>query len=737
MLPLAQFLLLASLGSNVGSPVDTAQVFGLGVVNEQGAPVAVHVVASRVPSICDSKVSEHGTPVSVGSDGQGRFRFDVGAPGLWHLRLRASGNAVSEAEVLVRPYDEVPESFKLRSTLPQAAGEAGATGRLPAPGVVAVVGKVISAGALPIGSALVWLSTAPSCYTLSNGAGSFRLTIPTSIELSEAALVAVAKGFSQETLPLQASRRGPLEFQLQRRPGVLRGDVVDRRGHGIDFAVVKAPDHGRSTATSADGSFVLSGLPTMEEVVVEIVAPGYAPAELRLRLSEAKPMLDTGLVTLDKLRLVKGRLAARSAQAVEGKWIVAHAKTGARLEGRVAKDGTFELGPVPPGKIEVSVSSQGQILRSLEVEVPSGEGPFQLAPIHLEGDQQLRGVVVDSKGRSVAGVQVFLRSRGEPVRRSGTGAPRGEPDAVTLADGRFEIDGLDAARAFEIEAWKEGFVPARKEIPPGEQVEDFELTLEVATTLEGLVVSETGSPIEGANVSVRPAQPGPQEPGSRAFLRTDSEGRFVRPSLAPGAHTVSILAEGFATERREISIQSGEARKAVHFTLRPEATLAGIVVDEQGNPVNTAVINVSADLGLDLPTMETTSADGRFLLHSLSPGYLSLAVTHKDFQPASAGVDLFAGPQEIQIVLKRRKQLTVAGVVLGPEGQPLAGVQVSLWNEGVTYEATTDAAGAFRLLCPEGSGILSVSGLKLPPEETGLQLDQDLLGLVLHPVHPG
>ena len=145
-------------------------------------------------------------------------------------------------------------------------------------------------------------------------------------------------------------------------------------------------------------------------------------------------------------------------------------------------------------------------------------------------------------------------------------------------------------------------------------------------------------------------------------------------------------------------------------------------------------MTVPSSVQLDFPVVETTSADGSFLLYGLQPGHLSLTVRHKEYRELALDLDLTAGRQDVQIVLERRRQFSVSGFVLDPEGRPFAGAIVTLWNDGTVFEATADARGAFTFPdCPEGPVLLGIKGFRLPPEESTLQVDRPHLGLVLHP----
>jgi protocatechuate 3,4-dioxygenase beta subunit len=502
----------------------------------------------------------------------------------------------------------------------------------------------------PVTGGLVWLGTDPACYTQIRPDGSFEIALPA---VPPAPLIAEAPGFAQEKLD-PVSTQDSLIVRLARAPGEVRGRVVDRKGAPIPFAVVKVASAGRRVATGADGNFSLDGLPVSAEIQVEISAPGFAPSASRLRIPKTKPVVDAGSIVLNHLRLVRGLVKDRPGRPLNA-FIMVDAPSGDHLERPLGPEGAFELGPLAPGTWSMSVQQEGRAVKSLELEVPPGEAPLVVPPIDLAGNFRLEGMVVDAQHKAVEGACVFLHRQQDTVRRQGTGAPKDPPDAVSGVDGRFEIRGLSPGEKAEIEVWKDGFSPARVTLADPMLESGVEVSLRPAATVEGTVVSESGAPIDGASVQVNLANLQRREGGTTSsFLITDEEGHFRISSIAPGRHTITVIAEGFATAMQDLSIAESDTRREVRFTLQEEAVLAGKVVDEWGEPV--AHAQVSLELQFPFSAMDGTSADGSFLLERLPPGKaLLLSVLQPDFKPLKTSVTLLPGRQEMQFVMERAR----------------------------------------------------------------------------------
>lgn len=150
--------------------------------------------------------------------------------------------------------------------------------------------------------------------------------------------------------------------------------------------------------------------------------------------------------------------------------------------------------------------------------------------------------------------------------------------------------------------------------------------------------------------------------------------------------------------------------------LPPAATLAGRVVDMEGNPIGNARIAGTKDFadGLEgylvpfvLPQPVQTDSSGRFVMSDLAAGGLLRISTEAAGHIASTTTLLVdKAPQEIEIrLMKAPAQLP--GVLLSADGKPLAGHPIMILGAGprrpntedsrykFAYRTVTDPAGGF------------------------------------------
>ena len=235
--------------------------------------------------------------------------------------------------------------------------------------------------------------------------------------------------------------------------------------------------------------------------------------------------------------------------------------------------------------------------------------------------------------------------------------------------------------------------------------------------LEGVVRDESGRPVAGARVQVRPRSRSPvvQTRHGRFFhstpppaVRTDETGTFVIPGVRDGNHLLEARAAGRITSVVPISAPS--VAQPVEITLRRGATLAGRVRWEDGVPAAGATIELDVT---GRRSYRTTADDaGEYRLGGLEPtllGARAMADEGDRAGGASTVLDARAGG-ELDWSPTLGSSGVVEGVVLdGGRGVPdqtvriepeedlsLFGIETLFVDRGGFRETITDAAGRFR-----------------------------------------
>ncbi|HET8733878.1 MAG TPA: carboxypeptidase-like regulatory domain-containing protein, partial [Anaeromyxobacteraceae bacterium] len=276
------------------------------------------------------------------------------------------------------------------------------------------------------------------------------------------------------------------------------------------------------------------------------------------------------------------------------------APEGALVEAR--KDGFL------PGRAEVDVTAM--VNRRLTVEL----GPAHRA---LGAAAPVAGRVVARGGASIAGALVTAA----PERAfGGAGVPSAQ--AVTSADGRFELAALDPG-SYRVTARAEGRAPAAaRHVEPGAR--DVVIELSEGGRLRGCVRdAASGAPVAPFTVLVferrSPLQLVPQR--SRSVI--DPGGCYALDDLHPGRAAVVVSAPGYAPSP-ELAVDVPATGEAVaDAALEAGGRLTGSVRDDEtGAPIagaRLAVEGILSGAASTFPVLSeaTTAADGAFTLSSL------------------------------------------------------------------------------------------------------------------------
>src|ERR1039458_964236 len=258
----------------------------------------------------------------------------------------------------------------------------------------------------------------------------------------------------------------------------------------------------------------------------------------------------------------------------------------------------------------------------------------------------------------------------------------------------------------------------------GELVRKAELTLTSSLMPEGFEGLAVQLGLDAGAMADEPAAKGPKKTFTAT---TDSGGKFKFERVDPGDYYLTVKHAGFMDETYKptgkdsvegrLHLSAGRDLSEVEFRLVPQGAVSGRVVDEDGDPVASAMVTASkfsfatgrrklqpADNGM-------TNDRGEFRLGKLPAGsyYLnaemigidamdSVPPAPKDGSPETGYVGTyFPGTTDIQqaqavevkpagdvggfvIHLQKSRVVRVKGTLAGPDGKPLKSAQIMLMS---------------------------------------------------------
>ena len=465
----------------------------------------------------------------------------------------------------------------------------------------------------------------------------------------------------------------------------IRGVVTDEKRAPVTSAIVCADGNSetlqaelihapRCTHTDSRGAYELRELYAAEYAVAAVIAP-YRPERAKpflLADGEQKSGVDL------QLRLKGVEVTGVVVDITGGPIARARVRQATEPEVETDAQGRFTLW-TRPGRIDLSASADGYVEGPRYRTYP----PRSFAPgnyeIVLTPEGSMSGTVIDVRtGKPVANATVETESESE----------------VTDDDGRFRFAHLRPGRYALMAYADAGYGLSNGSVLVGmaQQVDGVVVELHPAYRASGRVVQPDGKPCLAAELSF--------ERDDHTFVaHRDPDGTLRIGGLLPGTYEVSTDCPGFATpnDNAPVVVVDRDVTN-VTWSVSVAAELSGRVTTRSGAPVEGAEVSILG--GPD----EMTDSDGTYRVSGITPGELEIYIFTSEGIPPLDGYKLELGAGQ---KMKRDFVLDppggIRGVVTGPEGAPLSGIEMDVIRKPVDYDTRgssvvrTDEKGAFEV----------------------------------------
>jgi uncharacterized GH25 family protein len=287
-----------------------------------------------------------------------------------------------------------------------------------------------------------------------------------------------------------------------------------------------------------------------------------------------------------------------------------------------------------------------------------------------------------------------------------------DPAIRTGADGKAVLRGL-ADDWIRITASAPGYGPRTesKGIGGSDSEQTLEISLATGAAVSGRVVDERGAAIAGARVwAMDAANAWEGGGGERTAETTAKDGTFTIAALSQGSYLFFAKDESHAPAVTTPVTVSGDApTTGVEIVMKAAATLAGVVVDQQGAPVAYATVRLSSKAYSADMVHRQAAADeqGAFEIKGLPRTALRVRAEGEEASSDAVDVDLATTPDKKDLRLVLDRTATISGIVVDDVNEPVAEANVSAypdflagevdWVMASTASATTDGDGRFTL----------------------------------------
>jgi protocatechuate 3,4-dioxygenase beta subunit len=212
------------------------------------------------------------------------------------------------------------------------------------------------------------------------------------------------------------------------------------------------------------------------------------------------------------------------------------------------------------------------------------DNPSAIMQIQLDRESALSGVVYDPDGLPAEGAEVKVFERGLWERR--------ERRTRTDGEGRFRLEPV-AAGEFRIFASHRAHAPVLSDamvLVPGDVLENVEIYLERASSIEGKVLGPDELPVEGARVMLEGINPRlGRDFGIYPVTLSDARGTYAFHNLSAGDYRIAASALDLRSPTEDAALFEGEDL-IVDLAVEDGITISGSVYDSFGAPLDDVLI---------------------------------------------------------------------------------------------------------------------------------------------------
>jgi len=328
------------------------------------------------------------------------------------------------------------------------------------------------------------------------------------------------------------------------------------------------------------------------------------------------------------------------------------------------EDGSFAFDDLVGRRYTVHARSENLVGTPVVVTLSKASDPVLL---HMKPGGGIEIEVVDEDNQGVSGATVTmsaLRSITEQTDANGKAIIANLPPGQTVISA--SAPGFATGHSVVV-------VPAAAGVM-GEQ----RISLSKGTALSGTVVDSKGAPVKEARIIARRvgAFVHVQDPRQEG-VTSDAAGHFELVAPQGSIQLLAIHEDHAPTTSKSIPV-SDSALSDLVITMRPSATISGVVLTTTGEAVSWPTVRIVgvATEGGDTNRQTVGDQDGKFTMTGLPREKLLVHASSEDASSEALEVDVSntARKKDLKVVLSLSGSLS--GVVVDEDGTPVAEAQV-------------------------------------------------------------
>lgn len=475
----------------------------------------------------------------------------------------------------------------------------------------------------------------------------------------------ILPGFEPEIGSVDSSRGDSSLSTTRLRPAVrLRGRFVDSRTN-VTLTQWKATLAPPSGSVKTEEEALLSELPISEggsaldfgsipvgSWKLQVAFPGRGTRVQPLHAMAGEEVIDLGTVAISDAGELEVSVDFPEGRPTGQLSLAVYAPSDAdRRQPKILSSSLFDcdrahISGLTPGAATIAiVGNQRQELHRSAVEVKAGQTTnlaLMLVPIVVSG-------IVSRNQMPLPETKVQLRNG--PQEFSGISDSNGIYRITAWSPGKFLLLAFPPGSRIPI--------PLSVEIPDGTRELNRDIELPGGLIFGTVADVTTKSGIPGADVEYSAVKPKEGEPAVSASVQTNETGEFRIENLITADVSLTVSAKGYADKTIERVAPSLDGT-SVFIELRRESRLAGIVVDEFGNPLGGATLGIGVSFDKRFFMGETTSDQrGAFHFDEMSSGSFDLFGFRCGYKLATQQVSVGEASERVRLILPKATPLTV------------------------------------------------------------------------------
>ena len=327
--------------------------------------------------------------------------------------------------------------------------------------------------------------------------------------------------------------------------------------------------------------------------------------------------------------------------------------------------------------------------------------------IEMDRESLLRGVVIGPTEELL----VHLITEGYNLDH---GASIGSGEELTWkvlvnANGTFELGGLPARAPLRASIHGPDGALLKLPVPlllAAGETREVRWEVGVGTSIHGVVIDESGGPVDGLSIWLAPATEGPHRFlyrfESHIATRTDASGLFTFENVAAGNWRIGpepsdtrdreLNGDSIAPDPIEVSISASAREQHVRLPIHRNLFIRGRVLADNGRPRADRWVTATQK-GRSLNAV--SAEDGSFVIGPLTPGAYTLAVMGAEEDAPSKPILVEAGAENAVIRLPAGASVSGTIVIRGSGEMPEGGAHVSILEGAEFYTSTFSPTGGF------------------------------------------